>query len=644
MDFFARQDAARRRTGLLVFYYAVAVLLIVAGIYIAAIATFIGTSRHAEDAYGVRVTQSEVVFWNPQILAGVTGAVLIIVLAGSMYKISQLSSGGEAVARMMDGRPVTPDTTDPDERKLLNIVEEMAIASGTPMPQVFVIDGESGINAFAAGYSPSSAVVAVTRGCVRLLNRDELQGVIAHEFSHILNGDMRLNIRLIGILHGILVISIVGYYLMRIGFAGGGRSRSSKKGGALPVAIFGLIVMAIGYIGILFGNLIKSAVSRQREFLADASAVQFTRNPSGIGNALKKIGGHATGSHLANAHASEASHLLFANGLRSAWLGLFATHPPLTARIARIDPAFDGTFITPSPPREPVASRAEPPPLPEEDEMFSVIPAVLVATAGTVSPAHLQHARQVLEGIPAPLQQQAHDPFGARAVVYVLLLATDSTIRTQQLQRLAERADAKVYETTLALVSSIANLGAAQRLPLAEICLPALKALSPDQYAAFRACTQSLIEADEEIDLFEYTLQHMFKRRLDPIHGKGSPRVRVRYTHIPQVLDDATQLLSALAAWGADTEAAADAAYDAGTRELLLGRRFQRQPPTACGLDAIDTSLNALAQASGELKRRILTACIACISADGEIRREESELIRAIGDALDVPLPPLLPQ
>ncbi len=336
MDFFEHQEQARRKTGLLVVYFVLAVASIIVAVYLAVVAVFVGTQGDAVEA-----------LWLPQVFGPVAGGTLLVITVGSLYKMADLARGGEVVARSLGGRPVLANTCELRERVLLNVVEEMAIASGTPVPPVFLLDNESAINAFAAGTTPQNAVIGVTRGTIETLNRDELQGVIAHEFSHILNGDMRLNLRLIGLLNGILLIAMIGYVLMRTGsgsYRVGFSSSSSNRKGGNPLPLLGLLLYVIGYIGVFFGHLIKSAVSRQREFLADASAVQFTRLPDGIVGALKKIGGLVQGSRLRTSQAEEASHMYFGNGLAAPFFALLATHPPLSERIRRIDPSFDGKF------------------------------------------------------------------------------------------------------------------------------------------------------------------------------------------------------------------------------------------------------------------------------------------------------------
>ncbi len=291
-------------------------------------------------------------WWHPEFFIVTSGSVLLVITIGSLYKMTMLSGGGESVALALGGRKVPANTRDLAERILLNVVEEMALASGTPVPPVYIMDDEEGINAFAAGTTPQNAVIGITRGAILTLKRDELQGVIAHEFSHILNGDMRLNIRLMGLLHGILVLALIGYMVLRIvgnspGRVSTRRSSDDNKGaGGLILAILaaGVALLIIGYVGVFFAHLIKSAVSRQREFLADASAVQFTRNPSGIADALKKIGGWSKSSKITSPRAEESSHMFFGSAMM---LSFFATHPPLAQRIQRIDPNFKGNFPNP---------------------------------------------------------------------------------------------------------------------------------------------------------------------------------------------------------------------------------------------------------------------------------------------------------
>ncbi|MFC1586411.1 M48 family metallopeptidase, partial [Fibrobacterota bacterium] len=329
MDFFEHQDKARKQTNVLVLYFIAAVTCIIGAVYLAGLLTFHFTRSPQQPGLPV----PGLVLWDPQIFLYAALGTLGIVVLGSLYKTAVLAKGGSAVAESLGGRLVNPNTNNPDERKLRNVIEEMALASGAPVPMIYVLDGEKGINAFAAGHTPHDAAIGVTLGCITLLSRDELQGVIGHEFSHILNGDMRLNLRLMGIIFGILCLAVIGRVLL---YTRGGKDRN-------PLVVFGLALIVIGAIGVFFGRLIQAALSRQREFLADASSVQFTRNPAGLSGALKKIG--RAGSQVASAHAGEASHLFFGNGLGKPFFGMLATHPPLDERISILESGRKSNFI-----------------------------------------------------------------------------------------------------------------------------------------------------------------------------------------------------------------------------------------------------------------------------------------------------------
>ena len=415
MNFFESQDTARRNTGKLILLFSLAIfsLIIVTNLLVMVVFGFAGSGIDS-----VSTTQAITFNWETFLWVGV--AVTSVVLLGSLYKISALSGGGARVAEMMNGRLLVQGTQDLQERKILNVVEEMALASGTPVPPVYLME-ESGINAFAAGFSPSDAVIGITRGAIKTLSRDQLQGVVAHEFSHILHGDMRINIRLIGVLHGIMVLGLIGYYLLR----GGVYSRRSKESGG--IVFLGIGLVAIGFVGTFFGNLIKAAVSRQREFLADASAVQFTRNPDGIGGALMQIATHSQHSYLDNPNAAEVSHALFEEGRVSPLSGLYATHPPLDKRISAILPNWDGEYVTNRSftPEEPVKKEDSGT---VQDNMSAILTGSILAGSslldqvGNPDAQHLKHAHEVLGRIPKSFLEAAHEPHGARALVYCLVL------------------------------------------------------------------------------------------------------------------------------------------------------------------------------------------------------------------------------
>lgn len=558
MNFFLSQETSRKKTKILVFYFVVCVLILLAAVYLAIF------------GFGTYLAIQEVpldwkVWWQPDFFIPTALVTLGFITCGSLYKVSSLAhGGGKKVAELVGGKLLPSNTKNLKERQLLNVVEEMSIASGTPVPSVYLLD-ESSINAFAAGFSPKDAVVGVTKGTIENLNRDELQGVIAHEFSHIFNGDMRLNIRLMGIVHGILIIALVGSLLMR------------TRGRRNPLPLLGLILLVIGYAGVFFGKLIKAAISREREFLADASAVQFTRNPDGIGGALKKIGSLAAGSRIQNPKAEEASHFYFANGLRPAFLNALATHPPLEERIKRIEPMFDGKFASPS------KIRAEAP-----QGRINIDPQKVASRVGAMPPENLIYAAAMLSGFSETLQSKIHDPVGACNVIYALLAKED-----------------------------FQGLKPEARLPLVELAIPALKSLSPSEYEAFRRRVKELSGADKKIDLFEFVLEQILIKNLDPHFGKtkkGGKEVSTMAT----VKKECEALLLAVEAFA----------------------RHEKQ--NEINLDALSGALEKLSRARPKLKEEILKQLVAAIQSDGTVSFEEAEFLRGICMALELPLPPFV--
>lgn len=633
MDFFEQQEVARKNTGYLVALFVLAVSALISVTYL------VVASAVAYLQGGGNFTFGDL--WNWRILVGIGGSIVFVVGGAVLTRMVQLRSGGQVVAEMLGGRRVEPASVEPAERRLLNVVEEMAIASGTPVPPVYILDQELSINAFAAGHTQEDAVIGVTRGALEAFTRDQLQGVVAHEFSHILNGDMRLNIRLMGVLYGILVIGLVGWFILRSPIFAVSRSARDRERGAaiLLLKVMGVVLVVIGWLGTFFGNLIKAAVSRQREYLADASAVQFTRNPEGIGGALKRIAEYGLGSRLHAAHAVEMSHMLFGEGVRS----LFSTHPPLADRIRRVAPGL----LEPGGPQSLGASTGAnadgPLGVAGFGALSSTTSRVQPEAAQQVegpAPEHLIYAQQLLEAMPTSLRDAAHEPYSARALVYCMLLSEQAAVRRLQLEELAARMPVEFQQVVLALRAELESLGRTSWLPLVEMALPSLSEMSEAQFRDLRSTMQALIQADQRVDLFEWVLQKIVLRHLEQHFGFARPG-RVRHHSLERLVEPSSVLLSLLAYAGHREEDAVAHAFEAG--KFSLGLASLRRLPRKQALGAIEVALERLAGLAPRLKRQLLMACAECISADHQVTAAEAELFRAFASALDCPMPPMLP-
>ncbi|HEX3600914.1 MAG TPA: M48 family metallopeptidase [Lacipirellulaceae bacterium] len=641
-DFFQRQADARRNTKWLVLMFVFAVIAIV-GTTMVVVAIAVGALQQ-RDAMEHGFRGQPHFPWQAPLIAG--AAALGLIAVGSLYKTAELAAGGGTViAERLGGRRVYPNTTDPVERRLLNVVEEMALASGVPVPPTYLLSDEPGINAFAAGFSPSDAIVSITRGCAQQLSRDQLQGVVAHEFSHILNGDMRLNIRLIGVLNGILLMGLVGRELLRWGAYTGGGDRDRRNDSAMYLLLIGLAFMVLGFMGLFIGNLIKAAASRQREFLADASAVQFTRNPGGISGALQRIGAAVFGSKLESPKAAEASHMYFAEGIST----LYASHPPLDERIRRIDPQWNGKF-PPAIPADAVVGlgQAGASGLVEgiAGEELNInapsLPVKVVQNAvdqvGNPTELHRTYVQELIAAMPPEVVDAAHEPYGARALIYATLLDENADVRAAQLRALQKSTEDHVFELTLKLVPAVNELDTRALLPLVDMTLPALRALSPAQYQEFSNCFIQLVQADQRLALFEWTLHQILLRHLRPQFEQVRPP-QIRYYGLQQLGPQISVLLSTLAHASQHDD---EAAFQAGVKNLS-GVPVQLLPRESCGVGPLDAALRELAQVAPKLRAQLVDACSACICADMAVSVEEGELLRAICDMLNCPMPPLLP-
>jgi Zn-dependent protease with chaperone function len=632
-NFFAHQAEARRRTTVLLVYYVLAVLATMFAVYCVTRAVFIFTfERNAMRWH----------FIHPAMLAWTSAATFLVIAGGSLLRLLELRSGGRGVAEMMGGALVLPSPHDPALQQLRNVVEEISIASGVPAPEVYVLERERGINAFAAGYSIEDAAIAVTRGALNHLTRDELQGVIAHEFSHILNGDMRLNIHMLALLHGLFGVYLAGRLLVEFSCDDRPRERANP---VFALLVFGFLLIAVGYLGVMMARVIQAAVSRQREFLADASAVQFTRNPLGLCGALKKIGGFSRGSRLRNGQADAVSHFLFANGIADSWTAVLATHPPLDARIRKLDPAFDGRF----------------PRIQDDNESESVCVARVAAHAGVaadwkvVAAAPLiranalsrgagqmmpvRYAAGVLDSIPSSLRAATGSSWSATALVFAFLLG-DGETRAQQLQQIAAFNEALAAETK-AYGEQLRALDIRARLPLVSLCVSALRQLSREQWQQINGLLDELVACDKQVELFEFVVKKIVERHVD---FRWNPREAavVQYYSFTPLVDDFGIVLSALANCGSTSSDEVRASFTRGVGKLPMFDGVRLLPIESCGVGQLDHALSRFAQAVPHIKKTLLDACAEAVAADGLVNVHEAELLRGIADALGVPIPPLI--
>ena len=622
MDFFEQQDRARRNSSRLV------ILLVLAVITLIGTTTLVIAIAWQVYQYGNYSLQA----LSHELLVSVALVVVGVVLLGWAFKAMQLRAGGKVVAERLGGRLLNLQPQGVHEQRVLNVVEEMALAAGTPVPPVYLLE-EPSINAFAAGLRPENAVIGVTRGAIEKLSRDELQGVIAHEFSHILHGDMRLNTRLVAVLHGILLLGLIGELVLRGGSHTRHAPRSSSndkgKGNAVAlVMVVGLALLIIGYAGTFFGNLIKAAVSRQREFLADASAVQYTRNPDGIAGALKKLGG---GSQIEAGHAAEYSHMYFGQGL--ALSKMMATHPPLEERIRRIDPSWDGVVLGNEVFERPARAAAQ---SHEEIAGFSAAAAgIAIASIGEPQPLHIEEARESLAQIDDRLRNAAHDPHGALAILYGLLLGRDADTRQQRMSWMQANLPPLLSDRLQELGTALERLPAGRRLPLLELAIPALKQLEPQDFVSLKRDIGTLLISTKQLDLIEWALLRIVERNLGmqrPVQGR---------LPLAALGNESCVLLVALSRAGNTSEEAATEAFQAAWATLPFTARVFAEQPQA-GITALNDALNRLNQMRPLQKPQLLKAMARCIEHDGRISASEAELMRAVADTLDCPMPPLL--
>lgn len=638
MNFFDVQDKARRTSRRLVFLYIVSTIMIVAGVSLIVAYALYGAADP-----GQSFSMSAFFQQQAPVLLTTAVATAIFIVGATTVKTMQLSSGGGRVAQQMGGTLVSPETRDPLRSRLRNVVEEMAIASGVPVPEVYVLEQEMGINAFAAGYAPGDAAVAVTRGTLELLDRDELQGVIGHEFSHILNGDMRLNIRLMGVLFGIMALGLIGRMALRGGYYSGASSRRGKGGGVVLIIGLGLIIL--GGIGVFSARLIKSGVSRQREFLADASAVQFTRQSDGLAGALKKIGGYKESSHIKATDPEEVSHMLFGTGSKLS--GMFATHPPLGDRIRALDPNFKESDYPRVELRERdiatnhgVDQRASGIAAATSAMAAGISPGSISASVGQPTEEHIAFATRVRQSLPENLYDAAHSTELSYLLVIALILDHRPAKLEHQVSLLTEKLGEQRTRLIQQLYSELQEAGPEYRLPLLEIAFPALRQRPVPQLNFLLDLTSRLIEIDGDVELHEFCFYRVLATNLRQVMNPSKGRSRKRAGRKP-VREAAVHLLRIVARHGHADESEAEAAFRAGLAVFgKWGDNYAFVTDQSSTTRDLEKSIDQLVALNAEGRQMLLDSVTTVVLHDEQLTVPEAELVRTVCASLEIPLPP----
>lgn len=674
MDFFDHQEAAHRRSGWIRWLFVLAIVSACAAMCLFVFVVYAAMSLVATWGTGDAVPNPghyrflPIPLWQPQLFAWTSGATALFILIASWWRMRQLSAGGPAVAKLLQAPRMNPASPRREERLLVDVVEEMGLAAGIAAPAIHILRGEHGLNAFIAGHGPADAALFVTEGTLKCLNRDELQALVAHEFSHLLRGDMRLNLNLLGLVHGLFALYLFGEQLMspewhaRRHLEGdvrtGGLHPTMRKAthplldmlvstfGSLFLFVpwvAGFVIGVVGWNTAFFGRVIKGWVAREREFLADADALQFTRHPEALVAVLAAANAWPQHGVLRTREAESFSHMCFLRVLPDEASWMVATHPPVPERILRVEQMGARIVGIRTPRREPPTAADEPIPMPaapRNPAPATVSAASLLAQTGLPVSQHLAWSASWLQSLNSELREAAHAPASAEALVCLLLLRGTDAQRPDLQAEISAHAPPAVVQALRTLAPRVSALSDFDTLPLLDLCVPALRSATAEDYARLSAASQRITQADRQVDLFEFALQNVLRRHLDPVFRSGLERAtKFEAAELPRA---AGTMLSLLAHAGA---AAADHARDAfadGARKLpALRAQMELLPVTDCSLASLESALAQLAAAPPTTKREVLSACAATAAADGQLSPREAELLRAIAAALDCPVPPL---
>ncbi len=636
MQYFRHQLEARRLSRRLVLLFAAGVICVtvaISGVLLTLAATL------SNGLIFFRLPDGPWLRAHPAAVICTLLLVLGIMAMAVMLKRIELRAGGGAVARSLGGERIDAGSRDPLQRRLHNVVEEMAIASGIAMPEVYVLSRESGINAFAAGLTPASSAVAVTRGALENLTRDELQGVIAHEFSHIVNNDVRLNLHLIGWLHGLMALSVMARGILK--FAP--RDARGRRSGLPAIFLAAFAVMALGYVGLLFGRLMQAAVARRREALADASAVQFTRNPEGLRGALLKIA--AGSAQLQEVNTDEVAHMLFSPS-GGQW---FATHPPIEQRIGTLGAPFDRAELQRVRQQLQERTRIEATYAPEAESTpaqlvpflasVTLTPAEIVASVGNARAQHLQLAQQLRLSLPQEVAVASAQADAATALFLALAMSSTAAQRRAQLEYLRRSMGAELATRVAAMLVMVDRLNALQRQPALLCLLPQLRQLPAATRASVASCLNGLLPPAGQLTVAQYALRKLAQVQLHDA-GAGSAQ-RVANLNLAQTAEPLQQLLAVLAQQGHVDTRQARQAYERAMQHLAL-RRYAEYTPYDNWPALLDAALLRLDRLHPMGKQLLIEAMLLAVSHDRQITIDEAELLRAFCACLHCPMPPLL--
>lgn len=615
MDFFEAQAKAKANTFKLLLLYMVSIFLLV----LIFVALFV-LSAYDSQQY---LSFNDYLLQSKQLALGLSGVgfVIVLVITGCISLVKawlMRRDGGVAIAEMLGGSLIDRGTSDATEKKILNVVDEMALASGAPVPPVYLMDDDS-INAFAAGYSPEDAVIGVTKGAVQQLNRSELQGVIAHEFSHIFNGDMRLNMTLMATLFGLVFMALIGRVFLQIGRLGG---RGNNPLAA--VAVLGTLFIVVGYLGRVFGQWIKAAISRQREYLADASAVQYTRAPDSIAGALKKIGGSQDGSAIHADNADDFSHAFFASAKVSMLNRLMATHPPLEERIRRIDKHWDGQYIVPK-----IDSRQDGEPkvddvTPQAEDTFATLGVAVVTftevmdSLGNPQEANVVAAQQLAAAIPGAIKKEIDSSLGAILAVLCLAADTDEEERSRQWIIVRKAYSESISQEAIKLYEIVSALPERLRLVTVDLAMPAMRELTREQYQVFRQTLKMFVDSDGKIELYEWLLLRLVLDQLDANYGfKRAPKIRYKDARkVQHTVEHLAALLKAIE-----------------SSEGLVKEDTLKQ---------FGGVIDTLMQCSMDIRYGALLVALNEVQSDNQISRNEADVLITLSRIFGLPIPATL--